>query len=217
MTTSPHTIRVGCLHRNPSGRRSKRSHICSTSMLNSRRCAYNIVPGCSGWPNRDPIQEQGGLNLYALVNNQPINTVDILGLYNYIPAPGYNPPDAGKPCCDKPAILGYAHRTDPPPTKGSPHIDFNGLHRDWTINMSLDFKISGPYKDLQIDWITCIRSDGDAGYLSSGTSASFPTVTSGWIYGVGGAIFNAGSNALATLRRGSMDYKVSHCHRCMVF
>jgi RHS repeat-associated protein len=143
-------------------------------------------PSTGTWPNRDPIEEQGGLNLYALVNNQPINTIDISGLYNLNPTPGYNPPDAGKHCCDKPAILDYAKRTDPQPTGGSWYLDFNGFHRNWTINMSLNYSISGPYKDLRIDWITCIRIDGDAGYLSSGNSASFPTVTSGVFYGVGG-------------------------------
>ena len=32
------------------------------------------------WPNRDPIEEQGGLNLYGMVGNDPVNFVDVLGL-----------------------------------------------------------------------------------------------------------------------------------------
>ncbi len=31
---------------------------------------------------KDPIQEQGGLNLYAFVANDPVNSVDFLGLWN---------------------------------------------------------------------------------------------------------------------------------------
>lgn len=31
------------------------------------------------WPNRDPIEEQGGISLYGFVHNQPISRVDILG------------------------------------------------------------------------------------------------------------------------------------------
>ena len=33
------------------------------------------------WLNRDPIAEEGGLNLYAFVSNHPLNLWDILGLY----------------------------------------------------------------------------------------------------------------------------------------
>ena len=32
------------------------------------------------WLSKDPIQELGGANLYAMVNNKTINTIDILGL-----------------------------------------------------------------------------------------------------------------------------------------
>ncbi len=32
------------------------------------------------WLNRDPIQELGGLNLYAYVGNDPINFIDLFGL-----------------------------------------------------------------------------------------------------------------------------------------
>jgi hypothetical protein len=32
------------------------------------------------WVNRDPIEEQGGLNLYVVVLNDPINSVDAFGL-----------------------------------------------------------------------------------------------------------------------------------------
>jgi len=39
---------------------------------------YN--PSTGRWPNRDPIEESGGLNLYGFVDNSSINTADILGL-----------------------------------------------------------------------------------------------------------------------------------------
>ncbi len=32
------------------------------------------------WPSRDPIGEEGGLNLYAFVSNDGINSIDVLGL-----------------------------------------------------------------------------------------------------------------------------------------
>jgi hypothetical protein len=34
----------------------------------------------TNWSNRDPIQEQGGLNLYGFVGNDGLNNWDILGL-----------------------------------------------------------------------------------------------------------------------------------------
>lgn len=33
------------------------------------------------WPNRDPIEEEGGINLYAYVGNDPVNWIDPFGLY----------------------------------------------------------------------------------------------------------------------------------------
>jgi uncharacterized protein RhaS with RHS repeats len=38
-------------------------------------------PGVQRWINRDPIGEPGGINLYGFVNNNPISTVDQLGLW----------------------------------------------------------------------------------------------------------------------------------------
>jgi RHS repeat-associated protein len=40
-------------------------------------------PSTGTWPNRDPIQERGGLNLYGFVGNDSIDRVDILGLMKY--------------------------------------------------------------------------------------------------------------------------------------
>jgi len=39
---------------------------------------YNASTG--RWPNRDPIEEAGGVNLYGMVGNNPINAIDRLGL-----------------------------------------------------------------------------------------------------------------------------------------
>ena len=46
-------------------------------------------PNTGRWPSRDPIEEQGGVNLYAFVGNRSLTAYDILGLdapYGDIPA-----------------------------------------------------------------------------------------------------------------------------------
>lgn len=40
-------------------------------------------PNTGRWPNRDPIQENGGYNLYHFVANNPVSGVDLLGLALY--------------------------------------------------------------------------------------------------------------------------------------
>jgi RHS repeat-associated protein len=73
---------------------------------------YDPVTG--RWPNRDPIGEQGGLNPYGMVGNNPINLVDFDGrVFDWIPIlgtievairsafggyPGMNQSDYTDPC-----------------------------------------------------------------------------------------------------------------------
>jgi RHS repeat-associated protein len=44
---------------------------------------YN--PSTGRWPNRDPIGEKGGLNLYVFAHNTPINAFDPDGRFTYYP------------------------------------------------------------------------------------------------------------------------------------
>lgn len=59
----------------------------------SRACAYRTASGRAKWPNRDPIGEQGGVNLYASFYNNPLSYVDRNGLDNWgNPGGGQNAP-----------------------------------------------------------------------------------------------------------------------------
>jgi len=46
-------------------------------------------PSTGRWPNRDPIEEAGGVNLYGFVGNRPTDYVDVGGLFE-IPGTGIN-------------------------------------------------------------------------------------------------------------------------------
>jgi hypothetical protein len=53
-------------------------------------------PGAQRWINRDPIAEQGGVNLTGFVFNAPLNLVDLFGLEIVVVPPGWQgPPKPG--------------------------------------------------------------------------------------------------------------------------
>jgi hypothetical protein len=41
--------------------------------------SYETASGLPVWPSRDPMEEDGGLNLFGFVKNNPINQWDLLG------------------------------------------------------------------------------------------------------------------------------------------
>jgi RHS repeat-associated protein len=46
----------------------------------NRPSTYKTASGRPYWPSRDPIEEEGGVNLYAFVGNDSVNKWDYLGL-----------------------------------------------------------------------------------------------------------------------------------------
>lgn len=55
-------------------------------------------PQAGRWLSRDPIEEQGGVNLYGFVGNNPVNLVDPLGLSSVSAPPPFDP--CKDPCGD---------------------------------------------------------------------------------------------------------------------
>ena len=63
---------------------------------------YDPITG--SWPSRDPIEEEGGVNLYGFVGNNGVNWIDLLGLEDCCGnprRPGKEvTDDAGRKCCE---------------------------------------------------------------------------------------------------------------------
>src|SRR5947207_4964892 len=78
--TSPLKTRVQGFRQSPPGRLSRRARRRQINTPGLRACAYKTASGRFKWPNRDPIGELGGLNLYGYVYNNPLRFVDPLGL-----------------------------------------------------------------------------------------------------------------------------------------
>jgi RHS repeat-associated protein len=81
----------------PSGRNVRRLTENLTAATGLRACRYAIAPGHPVWLNRDPIGEEGGINLYRFADNKPVSIIDALGLQAELP-PGFNyySPGAGE-------------------------------------------------------------------------------------------------------------------------
>ena len=57
---------------------STKPEVASTGLLYYGYRWYDAQTG--RWPSRDPIEEEGGINLYGFVGNSPNNETDLLGL-----------------------------------------------------------------------------------------------------------------------------------------
>jgi RHS repeat-associated protein len=83
--TSPRKTRVRGFCRRPPGRRRARRSQVPGSALSCPACDYKTASGRGFWPNRDPIGERDGANLYAFVRNAPMRRVDGLGTRSCCP------------------------------------------------------------------------------------------------------------------------------------
>jgi RHS repeat-associated protein len=87
-SSSSRKTRARGFRRHPSGRNSRRGRFRSINAAGLRACSYKTAPGRSNWPNRDPIGELGGFNLYGFVRNNPVGRYDPHGLLDAGPGIG---------------------------------------------------------------------------------------------------------------------------------
>ena len=78
--TSPRKTRVRGFYGYSSGRFSSRRRRSRAIATGCGACGYKTASGRGKWVNRDPLGENGGLNLYAFVVNQPTLFMDRWGL-----------------------------------------------------------------------------------------------------------------------------------------
>jgi hypothetical protein len=84
----PHAQGVPARVRSHVGRRSGFSPVSPALHLRQRAACrgfgrwrrYEDAPGRPDWPNRDPIGEKGGLDIYGFVANTPVSAWDRIGL-----------------------------------------------------------------------------------------------------------------------------------------
>jgi len=63
-------------------------------------------PNTGRWPLRDPIEEQGGVNLYGFVGNDGVSAIDVFGWQSWS-YPGTGVTVNNNPTTPSPRDLGY--------------------------------------------------------------------------------------------------------------
>jgi hypothetical protein len=112
---------------------------------------YSPQAGC--WPNRDPIQEKGSINLYAFNANNPINKFDLFGLITPGGSDPFDPSMLGKPCsclCQR-----------RPCNFNGPITLKDSGSEPGTFRIKADYPApmrSGCCPQWQLRWTSCIRS-----------------------------------------------------------
>jgi hypothetical protein len=79
-TSRSRKTRARGVRRHSSGRNLRWGRFRPINAAGLRACGYKTAPGRSNWPNRDPIGEKGGQNLYVFAHNAPVHRIDALGL-----------------------------------------------------------------------------------------------------------------------------------------
>jgi hypothetical protein len=146
------------------------------ALLSTQAALCYYCPSTGTWPNRDPIEEDGGLNLYGFILNDDINIFDYLGN------------NCGNKCVSNMGAGYGAFTTSTEQYNGNTYTRYTvnpkwywhrpeegqkcscesanvklteiELITGWfSTDMSVALQSSGgPYNDLVLEWDTCYRS-----------------------------------------------------------
>jgi RHS repeat-associated protein len=123
-------------------------------------------PNLQRWLNRDPIQEAGGLNLYSFIHNNPISSIDWIGLCT-----------VGEITFDGngwtiTAANGFGG------DEGDGYVDFSGLKVNWEANVKVVCCCS-PLQTKNGTRVQNATYNGDVWFWKAGgMPLEFPTPTS---------------------------------------
>ena len=142
------------------------------------------------WLSRDPIEEKGGLNLYAYVSNEPILLIDELGLFDsgFVgigpdgrpPAKAYYPPQYRNYGGYNPSLEGLSNLADRIADEACQRAG-SGLENTGNLLQTLDTTIPEPIQD--------VASYLGQGYLSTPVAPFLIQVAPpvGWSLAIGSA------------------------------
>ena len=122
---------------------------------------YN--PSTGRWLSRDPMEEEGGVNLYGFVSNDGVNTYDLLGFQTTNPSPQPNPSPRPNP----------SPQPNPPPRPLPP---LQTVVADPTVSAAIDSawnasNPNGPAADRHEHGFWILRDNRRGTYIIS----NFPT------------------------------------------
>jgi RHS repeat-associated protein len=161
-------------------------------------------PPSGRWPNRDPIAERGGANLYGFVDNNPGNRFDALGLQALpvpvppgapivvLPPPGVLPPNI-IPFPTPPPVVPPVRPIGPPQVAACVAVAVGGWYLGSTIG-----EVTG-FHDAAGDWLGGII----AGPIAGGANGTYP-----------GSPLPAGSPDPLTLPRVNPGMRGGNCNPC---
>jgi len=145
----------------------------------TRPTPTKTASGIPYWPSRDPIEEDGGMNLYGFVGNDGVNWLDILGQHVGVLPEIIGSYKITKGEADECFEAFKKHIKD---TIGERIYDELDKKIDWNVMITVSkgsgktyvkdgWEIQkGPEKVLLIEWDCCLAGKFDGGSISPATS-----------------------------------------------